>query len=877
MPLVVDHAGTRASLSSHARPATSLEPLTHTVSPAAPAGIVWGLATLAPSGVVDEGACEASPSASVGVTELTQPRTLASFGEDAPPEPGGVAEAPVVSSPEVPIERAAPKPDAPRRFRGVLGAPVKEGGPQADAPANPTGPAPEAPSRDEAEPDRAALWARWVEVALSSSAEVVRAQGRAGPAITPAPEGPRQRAHVPAPDGRGDVGPIVPGVAEHPKVVRAPRGPEARPPAGPEIVAAAPRAARPSSPGRPLEAPGNEVQPRPAQPEGGERIVPRMPEPAVGAPPIGPAELAIDVAGAQDSLQVPDTTHPALRSQPVDAALDVDAPRPSPGAKVARPQEAPTPAIPDRRARVEAEPSDAHEVLRPAEASRSSSAAQSPPSPLEPALRQAPARPSHVDRSVSSGPPALDRPLPHKGEPANDAQRPLIPSRRAHVEAEPPIPIARGHEGLPPAEGNRRLLPGQPAGIALCIDAQDVVRPVKADRATSPIPAIPSAAEVDPAEMPVRPVHVDPPVLTTRPVVRGSATQETRRPLIPDRPVDVSVHLVADPAPPPPGPAVLRAHDAAPSHDEPRPVIPGPPVEAHSNRTVSSLRPVEAERSVTRHTSAPPEKRDSTIPRAAIELRLPQADELRASAPVSATHGVDATPHCPGPPTSRPLVGDAAPLIPRRLAPDAVVETVPYDARRVAEAATGTDLGNTPVVRDGATAREAAGLGARAFARQGVVHLPRDLGPTGIEPARSLLVHELVHVAQQRAHGSNLPLESSREGRSLERAAVKVSVSAPPAAPPPALPPAARVEAGGSLVFGPSAPAPAPTPTPAPTPAPVQRAPVDEPAATNEKEEPEQLDLEDLARRLYPRIRPYLRKELSLDRERAGMTLGTRR
>jgi hypothetical protein len=30
-------------------------------------------------------------------------------------------------------------------------------------------------------------------------------------------------------------------------------------------------------------------------------------------------------------------------------------------------------------------------------------------------------------------------------------------------------------------------------------------------------------------------------------------------------------------------------------------------------------------------------------------------------------------------------------------------------------------------------------------------------------------------------------------------------------------------------------------------------------------------DLDDLARKLYPKIRPYLKKELWLDRERAGL------
>ncbi|HEX2296531.1 MAG TPA: DUF4157 domain-containing protein, partial [Actinomycetota bacterium] len=110
---------------------------------------------------------------------------------------------------------------------------------------------------------------------------------------------------------------------------------------------------------------------------------------------------------------------------------------------------------------------------------------------------------------------------------------------------------------------------------------------------------------------------------------------------------------------------------------------------------------------------------------------------------------------------SRPLVGDASRETRRLFVARDDVETVPEDARRVAESATATDLGGTPVVRDRATTREAAALGARAFARQGAVHLPRDLGPTGIEPARSLLVHELVHVAQQRTQGAGLPPENS--------------------------------------------------------------------------------------------------------------------
>ncbi|MDQ3957017.1 MAG: hypothetical protein M3273_01710, partial [Actinomycetota bacterium] len=58
------------------------------------------------------------------------------------------------------------------------------------------------------------------------------------------------------------------------------------------------------------------------------------------------------------------------------------------------------------------------------------------------------------------------------------------------------------------------------------------------------------------------------------------------------------------------------------------------------------------------------------------------------------------------------------------------------------------------------------------------------------------------------------------------------------------------------------------------TPRGVQRDPFDDAAPEPKREE---LDLDDLARRLYPRIRPYLRKELSIDRERAALVLGAKR
>lgn len=84
--------------------------------------------------------------------------------------------------------------------------------------------------------------------------------------------------------------------------------------------------------------------------------------------------------------------------------------------------------------------------------------------------------------------------------------------------------------------------------------------------------------------------------------------------------------------------------------------------------------------------------------------------------------------------------------------------------------------------------------------------------------------------------------------------------------------------ADGALVFrspGAAAPpvpaAPTPPPAPLPAPVPVQRVTATAPATEAQHDGPEPQDLDELAMRLYPKLRPYLRKELWLDRERSGL------
>jgi hypothetical protein len=66
---------------------------------------------------------------------------------------------------------------------------------------------------------------------------------------------------------------------------------------------------------------------------------------------------------------------------------------------------------------------------------------------------------------------------------------------------------------------------------------------------------------------------------------------------------------------------------------------------------------------------------------------------------------------------------------------------------------TGIDLGFVPVVRTPAGDPTPADLGARAYTRDAVVHLPEQAGDDDRLDNQALLAHELTHVLQQRALG----------------------------------------------------------------------------------------------------------------------------
>jgi hypothetical protein len=217
--------------------------------------------------------------------------------------------------------------------------------------------------------------------------------------------------------------------------------------------------------------------------------------------------------------------------------------------------------------------------------------------------------------------------------------------------------------------------------------------------------------------------------------------------------------------------------------------------------------------------------------------------------------------------TVRPLVGEHAMAT--------AVEPIPPTVAARIEQATGVDVSATPVHRGEPVAATAAALSARAFTMEREVYLAGAQGSLQSPSGQSLLAHELTHVAQQRRLGSSLPDERSAAGQGLEREAREMEASF---ASTPPLPLRGRDFANGGIELAePSAP-------PAQQVERVQKAeavatpgsslgtdPPPSASPTRGEGHWDERDLEDLARKLYERIRGRLRQELLVDRERAGM------
>ena len=106
-------------------------------------------------------------------------------------------------------------------------------------------------------------------------------------------------------------------------------------------------------------------------------------------------------------------------------------------------------------------------------------------------------------------------------------------------------------------------------------------------------------------------------------------------------------------------------------------------------------------------------------------------------------------------------------------ASDGAPERVPDTLREELEPVLGADLSNVPVHRGESTEQAAVALQAKAFTTDGEVHLPSKVGPLTSGEGRSVLAHELTHVAQQRRLGTT-PDETTPAGVQMEDEARQV-------------------------------------------------------------------------------------------------------
>ena len=189
-----------------------------------------------------------------------------------------------------------------------------------------------------------------------------------------------------------------------------------------------------------------------------------------------------------------------------------------------------------------------------------------------------------------------------------------------------------------------------------------------------------------------------------------------------------------------------------------------------------------------------------------------------------------------------------------------------------------------------------SGLSARGATVDGHVTIPAEIGPLDRGSGRAVLAHELVHVQQQRTLGAQMPAPGSESAHRLESVArtaeaaasweeltlAKPATRPAPADAPPSAgmtvsrttggPPQGRattaVHVAMQLADGDAPPPAADTTEVAGTPA---AAGGGASGATGVGATLSERDLDEVLRRLYPRLRRSLSSELLVARERAGM------
>ena len=479
-------------------------------------------------------------------------------------------------------------------------------------------------------------------------------------------------------------------------------------------------------------------------------------------------------------------------------------------------------------------------------------------SPIE--LRHS--RPERTEAPAAARPPETDR----------DAGADTAAAIGADADDEPkPKPRPRLGLGAPidrPVRSFRDTSPNVPPAPARARSA-----PTRPDPAPSPQPTRATGEASDrPAQDPAETARPAP-RRRAEPVYRFVPAERPARTATPPRPATPPAALPSTPPAAPPSPPAAAAAPAPPA------AAPAP------SATAPAVRP-----------SAPtaPSARPLTHPRAQRRSDADRAEaEPRPQQPA------------PSPQQAQPTVPDP---IPERVqgALWEPAHQVPAELLDAVRWAQGVDVSDVPIRRDPEVAEEARTLGARSFTRDAEVFLPPEHGSPQEPVARGLLAHELTHAAQQRALGSALPAEDSDAGRALEAQAVAAErwargLGAPPAPAPAAYGGPATAPLGASWtapwqaaptrgvqrqsedVAGmpeaadgsdPSEQSGAAPPPPAGTRVDHEMASARDRLLDLSRRRPLDLDdpddIDELSVRIYQRIHRRLRRELLVERERAG-------
>jgi Domain of unknown function (DUF4157) len=497
-----------------------------------------------------------------------------------------------------------------------------------------------------------------------------------------------------------------------------------------------------------------------------------------------------------------------------------------------------------------------------------------------------------VDQPLTSGPARLTLGQSRRlGLGAPLRQVPSSSVQRAAVDAAPELTLASHHREpeQPPV-----LRAGQTEEILVTSPAATAVPALGLERAMTP------GAQDEP----------------TRPPLSGVSTPGPRLdlPLAPGTPPSVpAVQRAASedgpPAEPTEAPATLATPTASTIEPAERPVGPLgalPPSDRPADfagsapMTRSSSGPLPL---VQRRTIAP----TAGVPPVALAPRAPMSTMQRAPIHTESSPGSEG----PGPAMTTASTAPAAPLaslapiapqaplaplvgsrsLSRAAASQRATEPAPAALHEPIGRAFDLDLSNARIDRSDEAARASTSVQALAFTRGDTIALPSTHGSMQSGRGRSLLAHELTHVAQQRRHGggagSALPGEDSPAGEHLElqaRAVEQQAAQDMPLAPVASVASVQRAtaiaESAAAVASAPSfsiqrdpesAPAPASSSSGGPANAPAPGAAAGTASSSSPTHADHEQDMDELAGKLYDRIRGRLKSELLVDRERAGL------